>query len=172
MIPFLLPLLTRFPLLTKLPWKAIGVAALVLLLTWRALAWVEGERDEREAEIRVLWEADTAARDKVSAEAIAKAEADKAIQLALNAQELEHAKEKLAAASADRDAVAGLLNRARDQVRRLAANEATGQRGADVFAGIAARAAEVDQRLADYDAACRRDAIRLQALQDQLRPQL
>jgi hypothetical protein len=158
------------------PWKLIGRIALpvavVALAWWQVTSYAERRADAREAEIRALWEADAAKRDKVAAEANAKAEADKAAQLAANAKEMDDARKELAAIAADRDTVDGLLRRARDQVRALAASAATGERGLDALAGIAARAAEVDRRLADYDAACRRDSVRFAALQEQIRGQL
>lgn len=167
------------PVIGKLLWRyrrAIGIALAVLGLIAGFLLYrhslIERGREEGKAEVQVLWDADTIARDKATADAIAKAEADKAAAIANNAKELEDAYTKLDAVAADRDNVDGLLKRARDQVRALAASQATGQRGIDAFAGIAARAAEVDRRLADYDQSCQRDAIRFQALQDQIRPQL
>lgn len=163
------------PLLAKLralPWRLIGAVALVLLVWWQIHAYAERKADAREAEIRALWEADTAKRDKVAADANAKAEADKAAQLAANAKEMEDARKELAAIAADRDTVDGLLRRARSEVSRFAASAATGERGLDALAGIAARAAEVDRRLVEYDASCRRDAVRFGALQEQVRGQL
>jgi hypothetical protein len=163
-------------MIPPLPWKLIAriaVPVLVLLVAWWSIrSYADRVADAREGEIRALWEADTAARDKVAADAIAKAAAREIAALERNRDIEADYIAKLAAADAGRDDTLRLLQRARDQVRAIAASEATGQRGLDALAGIAARAAEVDRRLADYDRACRADAVRLQALQDQIRPQL
>lgn len=123
-----------------------------------------------------LWAADTAARDKAAAEAIA---AQKAAELAAQAhnQEIQtDANTKLAAIAADRDNLSGMLRRADDRIRSLAAAKATGDLGISVATGIATRAEEarraIETQYDVYDRACQRDAVRFQALQDQIRPQL
>lgn len=169
-------LLGKAPFLGKVPWKLVGAGVVVLLLWWQVYAYAErkAERraDARESEIRELWRVDTLKRDKATADAIAIEVARAEAQRLENAKELEDAHKQLAAIAADRDSVDSLLRRARDQVRALAASAATGERGLDALTGIAARAEALDRRLADYDAACQRDAVRFEALQNQLRPQL
>jgi hypothetical protein len=159
-----------------LPWKLIGriaVPVLVLLVAvWQVRAYADRVADGREAEIRALWEADTAARDLAAVQAVAAATALAKAALERNRDIEADYLAKLAAADAGRDDTLRLLQRARDQVRAIAGREATGQRGLDALAGVAARAAEVDRRLAEYDASCRRDAVRLAALQAEIRPQL
>jgi hypothetical protein len=168
-------LATKFPL----AWRfrrliAYGLAAAALIggALWYRASLIADGRAAGEAAVRVLWAADTAARDKAAAGAIAKAEADKAAAAANNAKELRDANEKLVSIAGERDGVLGLLQSARGEVRALAARAATGQLGADVVARIAASAAEVDRRLADYDTACRRDAVRFEALQRQIAGQM
>lgn len=128
------------------------------------------------AQVQALWDADTAARDKATAEAIAEVSKREIAALANNAEVLEDANAKLAAIAADRDSLYGMLQRARGEVRSLAAAEATGRLGLDVATGIAARASEAEAAIRvqwdRYDAACQRDGVRFQALQDQLRPQI
>jgi hypothetical protein len=163
------------PMLLKLralPWRWIAAGALVLLAWWQIRAYADRVADAREAEVRALWADDTARRDKVAADAINAAEADRLAAVANNREVLTDANAQLAALAADRDSLDGLLRQARDQVRRLAAAEASNRLGADVIARIASHAAEVDQRLGDYDASCRRDAVRHQALIDQIRGQM
>jgi hypothetical protein len=159
-----------------MPWKLIGriaVPVLVLLVAWWSIrSYADRVADAREAEIRALWESDTAARDKAAADAIAESAAREKVALERNRDIEADYLAKLAAADAGRDDTLRLLQRARDQVSALAGREATGQRGLDALTGVAARAAEVDRRLVEYDAACRRDAVRFGALQEQVRGQL
>jgi hypothetical protein len=163
-------------MIPPLPWKLIGriaVPVLVLLVAWWQIrSYADRVADGREAEIRALWEADTAARDKVAAKAIADSAAREKVALERNRDIEADYLAKLAVADAGRDDTLRLLQRARDQVRAIAASEATGQRGLDALSGVAARAAEVDRRLVEYDASCRRDSVRFGALQEQIRGQL
>jgi biopolymer transport protein ExbB/TolQ len=153
-------------------WKPLAGAAVLALIAWQIHAYGERREQDGRAAVQALWDADTKARDEATAKAIAAQAAAAEAQRKAN-EEIERDYEaKLAGVAADRDGVERMLREARDQVRRLAASAATGERGIDALAGIAARAAEVDRRLVEYDAACRADAVRLQALQDQIRPQL
>jgi hypothetical protein len=160
-----LAILTRF-------WKPIAGAAILALIAWQIHAYGERREQEGRDAVKALWAADTAARDKAASDAIAAANAAAEAQRKQNEVIESEYQARLASIAADRDSVERMLREARDQVRRLAAAEASGQRGLDALAGIARRAAEVDRRLADYDAACRRDATRLDALQRQIRPQM
>lgn len=176
MIPFLPPLLLRFPLLAKLPWKMIGYAVAAIAIAWFARGRIDayGDRRERagEARIQAKWDADTQARQAATDKAIADAKAAEEQAKTNNAEVLKDANEKLVAIAADRDSLSGLLRQARDQVRAIAASAATSQLGADVAAGIARRQGEIDAAHDEYDTKCRRDAVRFGALQDQIRGQL
>lgn len=153
-------------------WKPLAGAAVLALIAWQIHAYGERREQEGRDAVQALWAADTLARDKAASDAIAAARAAQEAQRKQNEVIESEYQARLASIAADRDSVERMLREARDQVRSLAAAEATGQRGLDALAGIAARAAEVDRRLVEYDAACRADAVRLQALQDQIRPQL
>jgi hypothetical protein len=153
---------------------AYGLAGAALaFLLWRV---IDGYGDRREARgkaaVQALWDADTAARDKATADAIAEVAKRETAARAANVEIIRDANEKLVAIASERDSLLGLLRAARGEVRSLASRAATDQLGADVVARIAASAAEVDRRLADYDAACRRDAVRFEALQRQIAGQL
>jgi hypothetical protein len=163
-------------MIPRLPWKLIGAgvgALAVALIVWRAIDSY-GERRELDgrAAVQQLWDDDRLAWEAVNAQQVADNQAREAAAMENNARVIRDANDQLAAIAADRDGLVGLLHQARDQVRRHAAAQATGQRGIDALTGIAARAAEVDRRLADYDSACRRDAVRFSALQDEIRGQI
>jgi len=156
--------------------KLIGYGIAVLLVLSLFFAYrhslIKMGREQGRAQVQALWDQDKAAwlatNAKIEADALAKVEAAKA----QNAEVLRNANESLVSIAGERDSVERLLQSARDQVRSLVSAQATSQRGIDVATRIAASAAEVDRRLADYDSACRRDAVRFQALQDQIRGQL
>jgi hypothetical protein len=156
--------------------KWIGYGLAVVLLVGLFLAYrhslIEMGDKRGAARIQALWDRDTAKRDTLEAKLIADAKARQAATEANNAKVLQDATQALVSIADQRDDTERLLQSARDQVRSLSASQATSQRGADVAARIAASAAEVDRRLADYDAACSRDSVRLKALQDQIRGQL
>jgi hypothetical protein len=177
MIPFLLPLLTRFPLLGRLPWKAIVISLLTIIAAWRVLAWVEGERDEREAEIRAEWAADEAIEDKLAEDQKLKNAQDEAAAAARNAERERQHREEVAAALADRDRVAGLLKRARDSARASAAAQSADQPGSaaagtDASPGQADAEAQLDGLIADVIAEHRANASQLNALIGEIVPQL
>jgi hypothetical protein len=153
-------------------WKPIAGAAILALIAWQIHSYGDRREQEGRAAVQALWDADVQARDEATAKAIAAHAAAEEAQRKQNEVIESEYQARLASIAADRDSVERMLREARDQVRSLAAAEATGQRGLDALAGIARRAAEVDRRLADYDAACRRDATRLDALQRQIRPQM
>jgi hypothetical protein len=159
------------PLLLKY-WR-YAAGALLLAAVWFAIhhyghtRYVAGK-----AEMKALWVKDNAARDRADADRVAADLKHQADNQQSNERRLDDANKDLVAIAGERDGVERLLNNARNQIRSLAASEATSQLGTAIATGIAARAAEVDRRLADYDSACRRDAVRFTALQDQIRGQL
>lgn len=168
MIPFL-----------KLAWtfrRQIGyvLAALVLITAflWYRHSLIQTGMEQGREQIRALWKADTAARDKAASDAIQSAREREEAARKANEARLADANSQLVTIAGERDSVERLLQSARGQIRGLAASQASGERGIDVLTGIAARAAEVDRRLADYDRACRADAVRFSALQEQIRGQL
>jgi hypothetical protein len=167
-------------MIPPLPWKLIAriaVPVLVLLVAWWQLVSF-GNRREAEglkagkAEVQALWDADKAAwlavNDKLKADNLARELAAQSN----NAKVIEHANAELAAIAADRDSLSGLLREAENRVRRLASGQATDRLGLAVASGIASRAAEIDRLRDEYDRACRRDAVRMQALQEQVRGQM
>jgi len=162
--------------LIPLPYKLGAIALLVLAAAWWLHSYgskcrAEGEASG-EARITLQWQADTAARDKATADAIAAAQKRAENAKKHNDEVLTDANAKLAAIDADRTSLSGLLHHANDQIHRLTAGQASDRLGLDVLTGIAARTAEVDRRYDEYDRACQRDAVRFGALQDQLREQL
>jgi hypothetical protein len=171
MIP--LPLVLSF---VRRYWK-YAAGALVMALIW--LAWHRHGVTQYNAGIaaeKSLWAKDRANRMAVDNQIIADQKAKDAATQARN-EEIDRGKdEKLAALAADRDNLGRMLFDARDRLRTLAASQATGERGLAVASGIASRAAEAESALREqwnrYDYACRRDAVRFQALQDQIGPQL
>src|SRR5688500_6855316 len=181
MIPFLLPLLTRFPLLAKLPWRLIGYAVAAIAGVWFVWAKVNayGDRraDAREAEIRALWEADELVEaDQADAQVLKNAQ-DEAAAAARNAERERLHREEVAAALADRDRVAGLLKRACDSARARAAALSPDQPGAtgasqDGSPRPADEEAELDGLIADVIAEHRANASQLDGLIAEIVPQL
>lgn len=153
-------------------WRIGLGAALLAGLLWGIYSYGNKRESAGRAAVEALWKADTVAREKATDEAIAKAEADKAAALANNVKVTEDANQALRAIAADRDSLAERLRAYQNSLRSLSARQATDQRGLDVAAGIASRAAEADRLYDEYDTACRNDAVRFKALQDELRPQL
>lgn len=124
------------------------------------------------AEIQAKWDADTAHRDKVSAEAIAKEAAKAEAARKRNDEVMRNVNAQLLAIAADRDSLGRMYLQASGEVRRLAASQATDKLGLVVTTGIAARSAALEEAFDAYDRACQRDAVRFKALQDEIRPQL
>jgi hypothetical protein len=168
MIPFL-PLLLKH---RRLIAYGLAVAALIGGLLWYRASLIADGRRQGEAKVTAMWRADTAARQAATDKAVAEARAAEEAAKANNTEVMRDANEKLVAIAADRDSLDGLLRAAEDRVRRLAAAQATGQRGIDVATGIAARAAEIDRLRDEYDKACRRDAVRFEGLQREVAKQL
>lgn len=130
------------------------------------------------AEIQALWDADTLARDKATAEAIADAEAAKVAALQHNQEVEREYQEKLAAVVASRDQYVGLFERARDQVRAISTREGasitdalrTGEaRGAERIGIVARRVEAACERI---PAEARMNADQLDSLIEVIRPQL
>lgn len=124
------------------------------------------------AEVQAKWDADTAKRDKVAADEIAKQAADAEATRKHNDEVLKNANAQLLAIAADRDSLGRMYLQASDQVRRLASGQATDKLGLDVASGIASRSAALEAAFDSYDRACQRDAVRFSALQDEIREQL
>lgn len=171
MIPALLKL-------RALPWRWIGGAALVLLAVWQIRAYADRVADEREGEIRALWEADTAARDKAAAEAIAAEVARQEAQRRQNEETEREYLEKVAAAESGRAELERVLLGARREVRIAASREASSLT-------IAAQASEarrleelrrLDDRIAAATADLRveagQNADQLDAVLAELEPQM
>lgn len=167
------------PLPVVIAWKAIwryrklaayGIAVLaVLLIGWRLHhhGVVSGR-----AEIQAAWDKDRASRAAVDATiAQNQAKVESANRARNEVIEREY-QNKLAAIAADRDSIAGRVRQYESRLRSLSAAQATDQRGLDAIAGIAARQRELDAAFDAYDRSCRRDAVRFQALQDEIRPLL
>lgn len=150
-------------------WKPIAGAAVVALVLWAIHH--HGYNSGRER-VQAAWDKDLAARKEADARVVqAQAQLESANRARNEVIEREY-KDKLAAIAADRDSIAGRVREYESRLRSLAAAQATGQRGLDAIAGIAARQREMDQAFDAYDRACRRDAVRFKALQDEIRPLL
>lgn len=150
-------------------WKPIAGAAVLLLALWAIHhhGYTSGK-----ATVQADWDKDRAARAEVDAKVVqAQAQLEAANRARNEAIEHEY-QQKLAAIAADRDSVAGRVREYETRIRSLSAAQATGQRGLDVVAGIASRQREVDAAFDAYDRACRSDAVRFKALQDEIRPLL
>ena len=177
----LAPLLLRFPLLAKLPWRLIGYAAAAIAIAWFVWAKIDAYGDRREkageARIQARWDADEAEETRLAnAQALSNQLAE-AAAAARNAQlEAQHRAE-VAAALADRDRVAGLLGEARRAARARTAAQGPDLPGAapagqDPGPGQADAEAELDQDLADVIAESRANASQLNALIGELVPQM
>lgn len=117
-----LPLLLK---LRALPWRWIGIGAAVLAV---GVVYVKHRNDLIEAgraEVQALWDADTAARDKVAQEQQATSQANQAGAVTIG-NEVDHELEaKYDAALAERDDTLRLLQRARSEVRACSSNRAS-----------------------------------------------
>jgi hypothetical protein len=148
----------------------VGVAVLVL----GAVAWYSHHQgyETGKAKIQAKWDDDRAkVRDAADKQA-AKALADEEAARAHNDEVIRGKDAQIAAIAADNQSLSGIVRDYQNRLRSSAMSQATGQRGLDVAAGIASRSAEADRLYDEYDKACRRDAVRFSALQDQIRGQL
>lgn len=171
MIPLLAPLLLKFPLLGRLPWRWIGIGAAVLAV---GVVYVKHRNDLIEAgraEVRALWDADKLLQAEAVAKAVADAKASEAAATERNEVIEREYQEKLAAAAADRDGIYRLLQSARGQVRASASREAT---SATIAAATreAAIAERVDRAVAGVVAESRANADQLDALIAVVKPQM
>lgn len=89
-LPFAIP-----AAVSSLPWKWIGIGALVLLLAGAVLAYGESRADGREAKVNARWEAAAAALEEASDEAAAEAEEGAVEREKTYAEKLKNEKEKL-----------------------------------------------------------------------------
>ena len=160
-----------WPLVRRL-WPVAAGAVLLAAILWGIHSYGNKREAAGRAAVQALWQADTAKRDETDRLAREQAAADIARALANNVKVTEDANQALRAIAADRDSLADRLRAYQNGLRALSARQATDQRGLDVAAGIASRAAEADRLYDAYDHACRNDAVRFKALQDELRPQL
>lgn len=157
-----LTLLLRF-------WKPLAGAIVLVGILW---AVHHHGHNAGKATVQAAWDKDLAARKEADARVVqAQAQLESANRARNEVIEREY-KDKLAAIAADRDSIAGRVRDYENRLRSIAAARATDQRGLDAIAGIAARQREMDQAFDAYDRACRRDAVRFKALQDEIRPLL
>lgn len=157
-----LTLLLRF-------WKPLAGAIVLVWILWAVHHHGYNAGRER---VQAAWDKDRAARAEADARVVqAQAELEAANRARNEVIEREY-KDKLAAIAADRDSIAGRVREYESRLRSLSAAQATGQRGLDALAGIAARQREMDQAFDAYDRACRNDAVRFSALQQEVAGQL
>lgn len=150
-------------------WKPIAGAIVLVGVLWAVHHHGYNAGRER---VQAAWDKDRAARAEADARVVQdQAELEAANRARNEVIEREY-KDKLAAIAADRDSIAGRVREYESRLRSLSAAQATGQRGLDAIAGIAARQREMDQAFDAYDRACRSDAVRFKALQDEIRPLL
>lgn len=157
-------------LLANRKWLAYGLAVLAIV---GGLWYVRhGGIVIGRAEIQAKWDADRAARAAVDARIVQDQAKKDAANTARNEVIERETQEKLDDIAADRDSLASRVRDYESRIRSLAASKATDQRGLDAIAGIAARQREMDAAFDAYDRACRSDAVRFKALQDEIRPLL
>jgi len=154
--------------------RPIGIVMGVLLLS-AALLWQLNRFEKRaeargRAEIRDLWQADTVAREKVAAAELERQLAEREARRVANDAILEDYNAKLIAAAGERDNYFRLLQRARGEVRGLAANEATGALIA-ATAGQASIAERIDRAVAGVIVESTNNADQLDALIAVIEPQ-
>lgn len=154
-----------------LAYGLLAAALVIGALTYRHHLIAAGE-DTGRAQIRALWQADTRARDLVTAEAIANAKARETAAIANNTEVLRDYNQKLVEIAADNTSLAGRVRDYQNRLRNAAAGQATDQLGIAVASGIASRAAELDAAYDRYDKACQRDATKLDKLIAEVKPQL
>lgn len=158
-----MPFLLRF-------WKPLTGAAALALIAWQIHAYGERREQEGRDAVQALWAADTAARDKAMAEAIA---AQKAAEEAWRKQgevvESEY-QARIASIAADRDSTYRLLQQARSALYRSAAEDSG--TGVAPAAGQASGADRLDRLFAGAIEECRANIEQLDALIEAVRPQV
>ena len=162
------------PLIGRFIWRHKAEVAILLALL--GLLYAIGRYgDNREAKgrakVQVLWDADTEAREKVTAKAIADALLQERAARSNNEVIEREYQAKVAAATADRDATYRLLQQARNQVRSSASREATGALIA-ATAGEASIADRIDRAVAGVVTESRANADQLDALIAVVKPQM
>lgn len=150
-------------------WKPLAGAIVLVGILW---AVHHHGYNAGKATVQAAWDKDKSARAAASAKATADAAATDAANRARNEVIEREYQSKLAAIAADRDSLAGRLREYESRLRSFAAAKATDQRGLDVAAGIAARQRAIDEAYDAYDRACRNDAVRFSALQQEVAGQL
>jgi hypothetical protein len=156
-------------------WQVVAVLAGVALLTVLFLHALNSFGDRREAEGRAAvtaqWQADTAARDAVNAAEIERQRVEREARRVANDKVLEDYNAKLIAAAGERDNYFRMLQRARGEVRGLAAGQATGALIAST-AGEASIAGRIDRAVAGVIVEARNNADQLDALIAVIQPQV
>jgi len=153
-------------------WRLAAYGAVLAILAGGVL-WVRhGGYKAGVAAVEARLAVDRKAVKEAGDKAIAAAQAAENAALANNVEVIRGYNETLVAIAADRDSLAGRVRDYQNRLRTLAANQATDRLAASVAGRIASSAAEVDRLSDELDAACRRDAAKLTALQDQIKPQL
>lgn len=160
------------PLLLLKYWKYAAGAALIAVVWWQIHSYGDRRYDAGKAHVQVKCDKDSAARQTATEKAIADAKAGEAAAKANNVEVMEDANKKLVAIAADRDSLARLYRSAQGRVCPVAPAESPSDPESLIAAGVAARTREIDAALEAYDGACRRDAVRFEALQAEIRPQL
>lgn len=158
-----MPFLLRF-------WKPLTGAALLALVVWQIHAYGCRREEAGRSAVQAMWEADSMARDKAMADAIA---AQKAAEEAWRKQneviESEY-QARIASIAADRDSTYRLLQQARSALYRSAAEDSG--TGVAPAAGQASGADRLDRLFAGSIEECRANIEQLDALIEAVRPQV
>ncbi|MGC3959582.1 MAG: hypothetical protein QM813_17030 [Verrucomicrobiota bacterium] len=155
--------------------KWIGIALLALAIGGWLLhqyrAAISAAEARGEARIKIQWTADTAARDKASAEAIAASRQKEQAALAANEVIVNDYTQKLVAAAGERDGYFGMLQRARGEIRSCTSARATDSVIA-ATAGEATIAERIDRATAGVIVESKQNADQLDALISVIKGQL
>lgn len=155
---------------------AAAALAIIAVIGWQRHAVYESGKAKGRADVTADWQADTKARAtadaKIAADAAARLEAARVT----NQEVLADANSKLIAIAADRTSLASRLRDYENRLRAATSAAHTAERGIDVATGIARAAEEargaIERQWDAYDRSCRNDAVRFEALQNQVRPWL
>jgi hypothetical protein len=154
--------------------KPVGVLAAVLIAAGLILGYGRARYNEGYAvgasEVQAKWDADAATRDAEVIRMAREHAARDAATRARNDEVINGYQKEIARIASDRDSLARRLHDY--EVRLRALSEAASQPGAAGAAGESEAPRSVDAALDAYDAACRRDAARLDALIRQVQAQL
>ena len=147
------------------------MAVLLAFLVYAIGAYGDKRAAKEHAKVQALWDADTRARDAVTAKAVADALfQERAVRSNNEVIEREY-QAKLLAVAGERDDVYRLLQQARNQVRAGASREATGALIA-ATAGEANIADRIDRAVAGVVTEFRANADQLDALIAVVKPQM